>query len=429
VKTVLIQEQTLKLTMTAELRQAIHLLQYNIQELDQFLHEQAAENPLIELGEFTSIQSKPKSMKKSVEDVVELFRGTELSLHDYLEQQLQDVHVREREKKLATYIIFTIDGSGYLKETVDDIATYLSVSQKEVEAVLSIIQSFEPAGVGARNVQECLLLQLQRMHPLHTLAEEMIANHFELVVAKNSKKLATQCKVSVDRIRGAMDVITSLQPKPGIAFNVERPSYAVPDVMIEKNGNHFVLKLNEKYIPTISIGGEYMSLMQHSDDEVATYVKEKYKQVDWIIKSLEQRRRTITNVMQEILKRQTEFFEKGPMFLQTLTMKEIADTLEIHESTVSRTVKGKYVQTPLGTYEMKFFFSNAATTEEESVSSTRIKHVIKQLVDEEEKKKPLSDQKIVDLIKEREGVVISRRTVTKYREQLHIPSSSKRKAY
>jgi RNA polymerase sigma-54 factor len=428
VKTILLQEQTLKLAMTTELRQAIHLLQYNIQELDQFLHEQAAENPLIELGEFTSIQSKPKKMKQSVEDVVELFRGTEMSLHDYLEQQLQDICMEERAKKIATYIIFTINGSGYLKETVDDIASHLCVLKEEVEAVLSVIQSFEPAGIGARNVQECLILQLQQLYPKHTVAYEMVTNHFDLIVAKNSKKLATKCKVALEEIKEAMDLITSLQPKPGLAFHIERPSYAIPDVMIEQDGDSFLLKLNEKYIPTISIGEEYIGLMSHSDETVATYVKERYRQVEWIIKSLEQRRQTITNVMHEILRRQVAFFTKGPMFLQPLTMKEVADELGIHESTVSRTVKGKYIQTPLGTYEMKFFFSNAATAEE-SVSSTRMKYVIKQLIDEEEKKKPLSDQKLVDLIKEKEGIVIARRTVTKYREQLHIPSSSKRKAY
>ncbi|GGE81506.1 RNA polymerase factor sigma-54 [Priestia taiwanensis] len=428
-KTVLLQEQSLKLAMTAELRQAIHLLQYNIQELDQFLHEQAAENPLIELGEFTSIQSKPKSMKHSVEDVVELFRGAEMSLHDYLEQQLQDTSMGEREKKIATYIIFTINGNGYLQESVRDIAAHLTISVQEVEEVLAIVHSFDPAGIGAKDIQECLLLQLQRLHPRHTVAQEIIANHFDLMVAKNTKKLASQCKVSVDDIKEAMNLITSLQPKPGIAFHVERPTYAIPDAIVTKDGENFVLKLNEKYIPTISIGEEYISLMRHGDNEVASYVKEKYRQVDWIIKSLEQRRRTITNVMQEMIRRQTAFFEKGPLFLQPLTMKEVADALDVHESTVSRTVKGKYVQTPLGVYEMRFFFSQAATTDDDSVSSTRMKYVIKLLVEEEEKKKPLSDQKIADVIKAQEGVTISRRTVTKYREQLHIPSSSKRKAY
>ncbi|MBC6975236.1 RNA polymerase factor sigma-54 [Bacillus sp. Xin] len=432
-KASLLQEQSLRLAMTQELRQAITMLQYNVQELSEFLYEQSMENPLIELNGFErekkKSSSKSKSTSKQVDNQMEIYSVDSTSIQQHLLDQLQYYKIDEEQRKTASFIIMNMDGNGYLQETNEELAELLTAPIDVVERSMELVQSLEPAGVGARNIQECLSLQLKRLQKRDVFSEMIVDEYFPYFVKKDWRKLAHLMKCSNEELQSAVDCITSLQPKPGLAFSSEKPHYIVPDMAVKKEGDdRLVLQMNERNMPRIEIHSEYSALLHNSESEVATYVSEKYQHVQWIMRSLKQRKQTLLQVMEIIMKKQRDFFWKGPEYLKPLSLKEVAEELGVHESTISRATRNKYVQTPHGLFEMKSFFSNAVvTTEDEAVSTKRVKQLIQTLVEQENKKKPLSDQKISKLLEEEHEIVISRRTVAKYREQMNIPASSLRK--
>ncbi|WP_243525129.1 RNA polymerase factor sigma-54 [Bacillus pseudomycoides] len=431
-KASLLQEQSLRLAMTQELRQAITMLQYNVQELSEFLYEQSMENPLIELNGFErekkKSSSKSTSTSKQVDNQMEIYSVDSMSIQQHLLDQLQYYKIDEEQRKTASFIIMNMDGNGYLQETNEELAELVAAPIDVVEHSMELVQSLEPAGVGARNIQECLALQLKRLQKRDAFSEMIVDEYFAYFVKKDWRKLAHLMKCSNEELQSAVDCITSLQPKPGLAFSSEKPHYIVPDMAVKKEEDRLVLQMNERNMPRIEIHSEYSALLHNSESEVATYVSEKYQHVQWIMRSLKQRKQTLLQVMEIIMKKQRDFFWKGPEYLKPLSLKEVAEELGVHESTISRATRNKYVQTPHGLFEMKSFFSNAVvTTEDEAVSTKRVKQLIQTLVEQENKKKPLSDQKISKLLEEEHEIVISRRTVAKYREQMNIPASSLRK--
>ncbi|EEM03256.1 RNA polymerase sigma-54 factor [Bacillus pseudomycoides] len=418
--------------MTQELRQAITMLQYNVQELSEFLYEQSLENPLIELGGFErekkKSSSKSKSTSKQVNNQMEIYSVDSTTIQQHLLDQIQYYKIDEEQRKAASFIIMNMDENGYLQETNEELAELLAAHIDVVDCSMELVQSLEPAGVGARNIQECLSLQLKRLQKRDELAEMIVDEHFVYFVKKDWRKLIHVMKCNNEELQSAVDCITSLQPKPGLAFSSEKPLYIVPDMAVKKDGDRLVLQMNERNMPRIEIHSEYSALLHNSESEVASYVSEKYQHVQWIMRSLKQRKQTLLQVMEIIMKKQRDFFWQGPEYLKPLSLKEVAEELSVHESTISRATRNKYVQTPHGLFEMKSFFSNAVvTTEDEAVSTKRVKQLMQALVEKENKKKPLSDQKISKLLEEEHEIVISRRTVAKYREQMNIPASSLRK--
>ncbi|KAB2332766.1 RNA polymerase factor sigma-54 [Bacillus mesophilum] len=434
------QQQTLKLAMTQELKQSIELLQFNSQELTAFLEEKALENPLMELNSnfVKTMDPRAQRIKKSKlkqnqdkEKWIEQLAVNVQQLDDYLIQQLP-ANLTELEKKIILHFIYSLDENGYLYNiNLPQVAELYDADGETVREQLDLLQHLEPAGIGARSLQECLLLQLERLVPVNEMAEEIIRQHFQLFADKKWKQLAREIKADVKEIQAVYDLVQTLNPKPGASFASEKPAYIIPDVIVytEQNGLH--IQLYDENVPSISYNEGYAKKLHSAgDQQVGRYLQNRQQDYQWIKRSIEQRKETILKVTRKIAERQPQFFLKGSAFLKPMTMKEIADELEIHESTVSRAVRGKYMQTPFGTFELRsFFVSMIKTAGNADASSKEAKAAIHKLISSENKQKPLSDQEIANLLKTEAGFVISRRTAAKYREQLGIPSSSKRKRY
>jgi RNA polymerase sigma-54 factor len=430
----LTQQQTLKLAMTQELRQAITMLQFNAQELTEFLYEQTLENPLVEIETPHTDWNQIKTTKIQNENTkqgIDLYSRKAISLQDDLLSQLQEMKLEKSENRIVKYLILNLDKNGFLIGADDELASELSVTQEDLNNGLQLLQSFEPAGIGARTVQECLIIQLKRLSKPTQIAESIIEDHFDLFVNKNWKEMAKKLKVSLPELQSEIDLILTLQPRPGLNYEQDEVNYVAPDLYVERIGDEFVVSLNDKILPRLKLLNDYEGYMDKGNkSEVSSYLKEKNQQVGWLMKSLEERKSTMIEVMNFIVNKQRTFFEKGSAHLRTLTLREAAEELDIHESTVSRTCKNKFVQTPFGLYEMKNFFTQGVVSgTDEEISSTSVQVFIRELVSKENKEKPLSDQKIVELLGENHGIEISRRTVAKYRDILRIPSSSKRKRF
>lgn len=434
------QQQTMKLAMTQELKQAIELLQYNAQELTAFLEEKALENPLVELNSdfVRTMDPRAERLKKSKSNY-DLDKESWLSqlaasvqhLEDYLIQQLP-ADLSEVEKKIILYFIYSLDENGYLYDRdIEKITQLFQVEEDVVREQLSLLHSLEPAGIGASSLQECLLLQLERLIPANELAEKIIRHHFQLFAERKWKELAKKTKTHIKDIQAVSDLIQTLNPKPAARFVPEKPLYMIPDVVVYSDQTGIQIQLYDEMIPRITYNEGYASrLYAAGDKQLSSYLQNRQQDYQWLKRSIEQRKETILKVTKKIAERQPQFFQKGPSFLKPMTMKEIADELEIHESTVSRAVREKYVQTSFGTFELRHFFvSMVKTSSDQQASSEEAKAAISQLISEENKHKPLSDQEIVNLLKAQAGLVISRRTAAKYREQLGILSSAKRKRY
>ena len=284
-KASLLQEQSLRLAMTQELRQAITMLQYNVQELTEFLYEQSLENPLIELGGFDREKKKSKTTGKQTENQMEIYSVDSTTIQQHLVNQLQYYKIDEAQRRIASFIILNVDENGYLQETNEELASLLSVRIEDVNGCMELVQSLEPAGVGARNIQECLSIQLKRLHKRDALAEMIVDEHFSYFVKKDWRKLANVLKCSTEELQEAVHVITSLQPKPGLAFSSEKPMYIVPDMAVKKEENRLVIQMNERNMPRIEIHSEYSELLHNSESEVPSYVSEKYPHVQWLIRS------------------------------------------------------------------------------------------------------------------------------------------------
>ncbi|MEY8415180.1 RNA polymerase factor sigma-54 [Tissierella praeacuta] len=449
-------EQSQKLIMTPELRQAIELLQFNSLELKEYIANEMEENPMLEslgsseefdnLDKYTNdndidwkeyfekyddISYRPQIDKNIKEYNYEAFVSYEPTLKEHLMSQLRFIPLENKEYKIGENIIQNIDENGYLSASTEEIAKFMKCGKEEVEIILDIIQTFEPSGVGARNLKECLAIQVKNKMDANHYIITIIEDYLEDLGYNRIQKISKELNLDLKEVQEACDYIKRLEPKPGSSFrsHSEDIRYIIPDAEIQLIDGEFVVILNDVTGPRLNINNYYKGLMKSGGDKkTIDFLNEKFNSAMWIIRSIEQRRNTIKRVIESILKFQKNFFIEGEIALKPLTLKDIADDIDMHESTISRATNGKYVQTPRGLFELKYFFSSGILGDEGDVSSTSIKVKLKDIIDNEDTKKPYSDQKISELLK-MQGINISRRTVAKYRDELCIPSSSMRRRY
>jgi RNA polymerase sigma-54 factor len=457
------------LVMTPKLQQAIKLLQMPALELQQKLKLELLYNPMLEevedaVEDEDEQEPAPETAEdegefKAGEDEIDWDRylkdGFELgaqeigereesddhyervpvvrsSLEDHLISQLRMSVASPEELKIGEFIIGSLDRNGFLTCTVDEISAFTSADRKDVEKVLAVIRTFDPPGVGAADLRECLLIQLGALGLSESLAARLVSEHLNDLLEKRYREIARSLKKTVKEIQTAAGVVAGLDPRPGTRFSAEEPRYIVPDLIVDKVGEDYVVQLNDRNIPRLRVSRTYRDILsgaRRRDKKEEDYVKKKLDSAKWLIKTIDQRRRTMVKVMHAILDAQRSFFDKGVEHIRPLTLQQIANVVDMHESTVSRVTNGKYVQTPRGVYELKYFFSPGLKTDNgEDASSKRIKAMIQEMVEAEDSKKPLSDQDIAARLKAN-GFSVARRTVAKYRDQLGILRARMRKEY
>ena len=468
-------EQSQKLVMTPELIQAIKILQFNIQELDTYVQDQVLANPVLE-QELPAEEEKPdhetvdaetreerSAPEKPAEpdweeyirgsyeegrdgqwdrqwierqddeaDVFERYVTSDMTLPEHLLFQLQFAVHTEEDSRIGEYIIESLDENGYLTTPTNEIARALQVPEEHVDDVLRIVQGLDPAGVGARDLKECLLIQLESLGVLTDEFRAVVAEHLEDIASNRLNVIARTVGVTVEEVQQMADAIRRLEPKPGRQFSSgEETKYIIPDVIVEKTDDGFTVTVNGSSTPSLRVSSYYRKLLHQAkdDEQLSSYLSERVNSALWLIRSIDQRKQTIYNVAEAIVRHQKEFFEHGSKYMKTLTLRDIAEDVGIHESTVSRSINGKYLQCCHGIFELRHFFSAGIKAGSgEGVSSSSVKEFIKEIVDGEDPKKPYSDQAIVGMLTEK-GFEISRRTVAKYRDEMNIPSSSRRKRY
>ncbi|MEW6192349.1 MAG: RNA polymerase factor sigma-54 [Bacillota bacterium] len=453
----LVLKTTQKFVLAGELRQAVAILQFSAQELANYVEQQLMENPLLELKEEEG-EAEWKERREAEDredygtDWVEYFcdssdlgfgQGARFdteatapeppaagpTLYEYLLGQFGLLHLPARERLIGEYIIGNIGADGYLKASVDQMASSLGVPPDTVEKMLRVVQTLDPPGVGARNLKECLYLQAERAG-LDELVKAVIRDHLEALAEGKTAAIARLLGVSAGDVAGAAEIIRSLNPKPGSGFTAEPVQYIVPDVIIEKAGGEYVVSVNENACPRLRINQTYRELLRKGDlnAETKRFVRDKLKQAVWLVKGIEKRQTTLYRITAALVKMQRGFLEEGVSALQPLTLKEVAQALGLHESTVSRAVAHKYVQCPRGIFKLKFFFdSGVHESSGRTVAAQSVKRLIRDIVAAENPGKPLSDQEIVRALNLR-GVELSRRTVAKYRAELGIPGAAKRRS-
>src|SRR6266403_885961 len=358
-----------------------------------------------------------------------------IPVQDTLQQnligQLNQSVLSGSDRKAAELVIGNIDDNGFLQSTPEEMALNSGIPREDFEKMLALIQGFYPPGVGARDLRECLLIQLQRQERENTLEYEIVSEHMEDLGRRRFPEIARRMGVSVEDIQKAANNIARLNPRPGQVFAAAPQNYVLPDVTVEKVDGDYQIILNDEQIPHLRISNTYKDIIAQDNNgsEVKTYIREKIRSGKFLIRSIHQRQQTISNIAHQIVSRQRDFFEHGPSHLKPMTMKEIADAVGVHETTVSRAVSGKYMATPQGIFEMKYFFTPGyQTATGESMSNTSVKEAILDLVKHEDGNAPLSDQEIVEILSER-GIPIARRTVAKYRTELNILPSHMRRKY
>jgi RNA polymerase sigma-54 factor len=357
----------------------------------------------------------------------------QMTLEEHLTEQIAEKILTERNKLLVQFLIGCLDTDGYLRIPVDDIASFTKVDICEVEEALSLLWTFTPAGVGARNLRECMMLQLRAKGMEGSLPLRIISDHWNLFERLKIPDLAKHLNVEPRVIQEAIAVLKTLTPKPGYQYNPDKPSTIIPDLIVEKIDGKLVVMLNDRSVPSLHINRSYAGMLKRGStarQDVKKYIREKFNSASWFISSIEQRKATMLKVMYAIIERQKVFFEQGPPNLSPLRLQDIADMIGMHISTVSRVTSNKYVQTMHGIFELKYFFTEAVgkDAEGEDISSERIKNRIRQLVESESTKDPLSDQKIADVLSI-ENIPVARRTVAKYREQMKILPARLRQKY
>jgi len=482
----LVQKMSQRVVMTPLLQQAIQLLQLSTLELEQVVRKELEENPLLEevpveptdapeaaappatadaaapaeappAGEATETASKetssvdgekaddlpfdlssaifddhgdertPVSMEERDELPFENLGRSDTSLAEHLGEQLRLSTDDPDLLRIGEAIIGNLDEDGYLRADLEEIAKGMGASLEAVGAALKRIQSFDPPGVAARSVQECLLLQLTADAEPDPVSVEIVEKHFEDLERRRYSEIARTMKLPIERIMESIEEIQALEPKPGRRFSINDSRYVVPDVTIQKVGEDYVVILNEEGIPRLRVNSLYRSLLRRSGDEAKQYVEQKLRSAVWLIKSVEQRQRTLRKVAQSLVNFQRDFLDKGLPFLRPLALRDVGDDISMHESTISRVTTNKYVQTPQGLFELKFFFHSGIASENGSmVSSVSVKKTIRDMVSGEDGGKPLSDQEIAQAL-QGQGLTIARRTVAKYREELGILPSHQRR--
>ena len=473
--------QTQRVVMTPLLQQAIQLLQLSTLELEQVVRKELEENPLLEelpeetqdvdadaqaptepgaqmeaapapvepvSKETTSVDGEradelPFDLTQAVfdepeertpvateerEDLpFENLGRTGTSLDEHLNEQLRWATDDPRIVVIGEAIIGNIDDDGYLRAEVDEIALGMGATALEVEQALRLVQGFDPTGVGARSVHECLLLQLTADSEPDPVSVEIVEKHFEDLERRRYTEIARALKLPLDRVMESVEEIQALEPKPGRRFAVSDQRYIAPDVSIHKVGEDYVVVLNEEGIPRLRVNALYRSLLRRSDGDAKQYVEQKLRSAVWLIKSVEQRQRTLRKVTQSLVKFQRDFLDRGVAHLRPLALRDVGEDIGMHESTISRVTTNKYVETPQGLFELKYFFhSGIASDSGEMVSSVSIKKKIRDMVAAEDSGKPLSDQGVAQVLRG-QGLNIARRTVAKYREELGIMPSHQRR--
>lgn len=431
------QQHATKMRLTPQLRKAITILQLSTPELLEVVQQEMNDNPVLEFAgnEWDAYYNTHKSHRANgrrdpIYDPLHRAASNEISLERHLKEQLGFVKkISPSTRKIVAFMIGNLDNNGYLGPSLNDISDVCKVDLIQAELALRILQGFEPVGIGARNLRECLILQVQSLSLCFPLISLLIRSHLKDVADYRIHKLSKILQVTAQEIKAAIDLIKGLNPRPGAAFHIEAVHYIIPEVIIEKAGEQLNVMIHQAASPRLSVNGYYEQMGKESvgNNEATKFLSSKLNSAMFFLKCLEQRRKTIFRVAQAIAEEQTEFFGKGTSYLKPMTLRHIADKLGVHESTVSRATAGKYAQTPWGIFELKYFFPSGLQMDlGDSASSERIKTRIKEWIHGENHAKPYSDQKLTELITQ-EGFQISRRTVTKYREELGISSSLRRK--
>lgn len=428
-------------TLSPRMIQSMQILQMDSVELGQFLTQQIQENPVLEMTEpprssgLPSTRECGRESRFSREEDGSPEPGSgepplEETLPFHLISQLPGLSLSRRQEKACQIIIASLDHTGYLDESPQALAARCSFSPQELEAALVTVQHLDPPGVGARNVPECLRLQLERMACDTRLALRIVDSGLDALAKCRYPQLAKQLGARQKDIIAACDLIRSLNPKPGTAFGSrEIPAYITPDLTVELTDGIPQLTLNDAFLPSVTISSYYSRLLKETEEtDVRTYLEEKIQQAGWVIKCIEQRRSTLLRCAQIILQRQQAFFADPAGHLVPMRMSDLAREMEVHESTVSRALRGKYLQCSRGIFPLSSFFSSglAGSRQDGTVSATAAKAMLRTLVEKEDQGNPLSDQKLCELL-ETAGCTLSRRTVAKYREQLGIPPAAARK--
>jgi RNA polymerase sigma-54 factor len=466
--------QTLKLAqqpiMTPQLQQAIKLLQLSRMELMDLIRQEQEENPVIDeiaepAGEVEALETNfetPTTPSAEVKEVrkedlslpetewraeeriwgtketgededrptFENFLTKKASLADHLLWQLRLNHFTEEERLVGTLIIGNLNEDGLLQVDLEEVAAQTGFDLDSVQKVIQKIQAFDPPGIAARDVRECLLLQAQQIYPQEPLVQEVIRDHLGLLAKKNYQTIARHLRVSVEEVVRATRLIGELDPRPGRRFSDENIPYITPDVYVFKMGEDFVVMLNEDGLPKLRINSYYRSILRDQAQfagEAKDYINEKIRSALWLIKSIHQRQRTIYRVTKSIVNFQREFLDKGVTYLKPMVLKDVAMDVDMHESTISRVTSNKYVHTPQGIFELKYFFNSSINTSRgENVASESVKEKIRLILAQENPQNPYSDQELVEILK-KQDILIARRTVTKYREILGVLPSTQRK--
>ena len=444
-------EQTQKLSMTPELIQAIQILQFNNQELSEYVQNELLENPVLDAEKSYDAQEvdiREKIREADYEEqsfrqweyspdddddyTYEQYAYEEDTLTDYLLSQLHFSSLKDRDADIGKYIIEAVDDNGYLTMSVEEIAKAVETDISRVEDVLNFVQTFDPCGVCARNLRECLIIQFAAKGLLTDEIEYIIENMLEDLADNRITHIAKTLGMKNQEVQQIADLIKTMEPKPGRIFSSgEATRYVVPDIIVEKVNGEYVVTNNDTSLPKLMVSSYYnkLSAQAGKDEELNKYLNDRFNAAVWLIKSIEQRKNTIFNVASAVVKYQQEFFDHGEKTLKTLTLKQIAEEVGVHESTVSRSINGKYMQSPRGVFELKYFFSSGVPGGDgQGVSSNSVKSIIKEIIAGEDPRKPYSDQDMVEILKGK-GIDISRRTVAKYREGMNILSSSKRRRF
>ncbi|TCP24860.1 RNA polymerase RpoN-/SigL-like sigma 54 subunit [Scopulibacillus darangshiensis] len=427
----MMQTQTLKLKMAPALYQSISLLQYNNQELYHFVREQALENPLLQVDDspYTPVKSTVEwHSDKSKTDIIEETATGHSDFRDVLFTQLRHITKDQNIIKAAAYLIDSLNDYGYLDEPLELLADDLNLDESIMEQALEVIQQFEPAGVGARDLQECLLLQLSNNVNSSEVAEDIVRDFIDVFLTEDWETLADQLQVPLEDIHSAVEEIKSLDPNPVGELDQKPVEYVSPDVIIDKVEGRFYCTMADRWFPNVTIDLQYYKNYRSADDrETRRFLQKKLDEAKWLLSGLSRRKQTLLAVTEAIVHRQHDFLKNGVLEMLTpMTLTVIADDLGIHESTVSRTVKNKYIQTPYGLMALKDWFVKGMRAAGGDISVHRIKSLIEQMISFENPAKPLSDQNIATQLAEK-GLNISRRAVAKYRGECGIQSSSKRK--
>ena len=450
------QEQ--RLILTQNMQQSIKLLQMSLHDLREYIDIEYSENPVLEVNEEIAPYDDVQNVEKmSIEDsydhkkiVEELYSDNykdrleinysreevsplnfiekKTSLKEYLKEQLVEVDIDQYMLNICKYIVESLDNRGYLEISVEELAQELNISSAMIERALKIVQSLEPYGIGARNIKECLLIQSLRLNILDNIMEKIILNHLESVAENKYEAVGRALNISPREAQRYGDLIKKLEPKPSRGFYTgEEVNYIIPDAEIKNINDEFFIIMNESALPKLMINRTYKDALQNNkDSEVNTYVKEKINQAIFLIKSIEQRKSTLYKVLECLIDKQKDFFIFGRQQIKPLTLKEVSEKVNLHESTVSRAIKDKYILTSYGTIKIKDLFATGLSANNDDMATVQVKNEIKRIVDQEDRSKPLSDQIISSILADK-NMKISRRTVAKYRGELGIKASSMRK--